>query len=248
MKSKVFSVFFLPSETNRVFNIGYCIFDYIFTLLFIAFLLKKKKMKELAFGLTAGTCMFIAEVILLSLGIRKIYNPPEFSKPLVILAIGFDPTLVAMVTTVSLIKYFYIGEDKEYVYQLVFLFLIGWLIFPLGRLLPFGFFQKKIEIVRPWPLVIHLIELMGTIIFFTINYWVLGLRRLTLVSFAVGCFVDGLFEGGMLLHGIRVYEGVIPPLLKFLLHATSELNFGIMTSIFVLSRLKYLPKSKFQNY
>lgn len=222
------------TEANRWINVGYCIGSFIFTVIFIAILAYFKKKRELLIGFIAGLLMLITELILWSTGYRIVESPIH---PIIVLfAIGFNPMFFVASIVYSAITWF-ITKSKEFYYKLISAyFVIGYFVFSLIAIL-FPMFGDVI-VRRLMFNGIYLLYGLIVVVFFFLNYKVLGLKKLTKIAFIVGVLVNLVIEGVMLLAGIRWYVG--PALLKFPIHVLLELNAGIMIAIFLAYKMGFL--------
>jgi hypothetical protein len=219
-------------EVNREITVGYCIADFVFTIIFVLLLVLFRRKKELLIGLSCGAAMLVAELIMMSLGLRIVTTPPFFNSVLVLVAIGFDPMLVVAIITYDLIEWG-LTSCKDRYHRIIFLFfVIGWLLVPLGMHLDLPMMSETISTHRAWFNFVYLGELLATTILFFVNYKVFNLKRLTLISFGVGLFVGLMFEGVMMLYGIRWFTAQTLP--RFVFLTVFELNTGIMSAVFVL--------------
>jgi hypothetical protein len=217
-------------EVNREITVGYCIADFVFTAIFVLLLILFRRKRELLIGLSCGAAMLVAELIMMSLGLRIVTTPQIFDPVLVLVAIGFDPMLVVAVITYDLIEWGLTGCKDRYHRIILLYFVIGWLLVPLGLRLPM--MGETIFARRSWFNFAYLGEFLATTILFFVNYKVFNLKRLTLISFGVGLFVNLMFEGVMMLYGIRWFTTQTLP--SFIFLTVFELNAGIMSAIFFL--------------
>lgn len=219
-------------ETNRTFTVGYCLADYAFTAAYVGLLVKFRRKYELILGLVAGACMLVAELILSSIGVREVSSPPFFPPVLVLMAIGFDPTLVFISAAYSLLGSLlgaFPPEERKHAKITLSFAIVGWFVYPSAMFFSTGWLGETITIRRAWPWWVHLIEALLTIVFAVLTA-LSGYGKEALKAFCGGTFLDACFEGGMLLYGVRWYVG--PAWLKFALHVFFELNAGVMVALF----------------
>ncbi len=215
------------TETNRTFFAGYCLSSILAILPMLFAFIFYRKYKELLIPLVAGFLMVVAELILSKIGFRIIYG--NLHPLLVILAIGFSPTFLFVGASYISLFYLFTKKERKFCKLALLLFVISWILHPLGNFIPA--FGESITIRRIMPGWWHLAEVSLTISFFLLNIFLLKLYKPTLLAFATGTLLDTFFEGIMAAFGIRWYKGNF--LLKFLLHSFFELNTGLMLSLFV---------------
>ena len=227
------------TEANRWITVSYVIGSFLFTAIFIAILAYYKKKRELVIGFIAGLLMLATELTLLATGYRVVDSP--IPTILVLMAIGFNPMFYVASICYSSIVWLYKKKKEVYYKLIVSYFVIGYVVFSLLAMFVVPALGE-ITIRRLMFNGIYVFEALIAIAFFAINYWLLNLKRLTKIAFAIGVLVNLIIEGVMILAGIRWYTG--SAWIKFPIHVLFELNAGIMFAIFLVSKLKSLKPTK----